>query len=109
MKTWLVIESLAAVLIILVCVLLTVENVHGEQVQKCSFLIWFCHMEEHSTTKCDKGKFLGVHEWDETYYIHAGNVLIPETTHHTENIYQFDCIQHYDNGTEITWVEKRSD
>jgi hypothetical protein len=86
-----------------------VQNVHAEQVQKCSFFIWFCHMEEHSTTKCDKGKFLRVHDWEETYYIHVGDVLVPSTTHHKENIYQFDCTQHYDNGTEIKWVEEHSD
>jgi hypothetical protein len=86
-----------------------VQNIHAEQVQKCSFLIWFCHMEEHSTTNCVKGKFLRDHDWDETYYIRSGDILIPSTIHHTEKIYEFNCIQHYDNGTEITWVKEHSD
>jgi hypothetical protein len=66
-------------------------------------------MEEHSTTNCIKGKYLRTHDWEETYFIHVGNVLVPSITHHTEKIYEFNCTQHYDNGTEIKWVDQHSD
>jgi len=109
MKDLWVLVSLVSILVILIGALLVVENVHAEQVQKCSFIIWFCHMEEHSTTKCDKGKFIRDYDWESTTYIHAGSVLVPITQHHTEKIYAFNCIQHYDNGTEIKWVDEHSD
>jgi len=100
---------LISLFIVLMGLLLVKGNVHAEQVQKCSLLIWFCHMEEHSTTNCVKGKFIRDHDWESTTHIHVGSVLVPITKHHTEKIYEFNCIQHYDNGTEINWVEERSD
>jgi len=96
-----------SVFLLWIVFLIHINSAEAIQVNKCTFWVFMCHMEEHYTENCEVGEWL--RKDYETYYnsLPAGKttVLIPYDVEY--DVYKLTCTRLYDNGTEHTWQSEK--